>query len=483
MCNGDWVTACNTEGSGPLDDGIDCSRSGLLCWAGDCLARICAEPFECRNGALYRCANRGSALVLEESCGAGTVCDAIAGACRLQDCEPGQPTCDGPIATTCDANGTGYEGARTDCSASALACAEGTCMPVICVPNERYCDGSELRHCGPSGATFEVLDACEPSEYCNPAQPLCMPDTCTAGAPICNGTHATTCAADGSGPVAGGTDCTLSQQSCDRGMCRTTVCAPNERECSDSTSVSLCNALGTASTPIERCGPGEHCQEGEGGASCQQNICNPNENACHGERIALCNSSGSGYASELTDCGPTRLLCDANGQCVSTVAESIAASGQPVSTAPSYHFILVRPLTSRQLSSFAMRLGLPTATDLTCLLYHSDNFAGPYVLVRQGVRNAGATAMSGELIASTGLVGPLPVGGYYLIGMGISTPHTVFRDVNAQLTVLSFAQVLGSFTLASSPFPEPARPAPSFIQIGANDVDVGLGSAFTTVPF
>lgn len=480
LCNGELVTTCNDEGSGPREDGIDCHANQMVCWAGHCLPALCDVPLKCAEGQLYRCDNHGTAWTLVSECAEGTVCDAAAGTCRLQKCEPGRPACDSDVATTCESTGLGYAGARVDCGQNQLVCEAGECAPRICESNQRYCVGDELRRCGASGATFEVMDTCFPSEYCEAMQGACSPDVCTAGAPICDGTRATQCAEDGSGPVAGGTDCSEMNRACERGICREIVCEPTRRFCADASAVSLCNALGTASAPSERCREGTHCAPHSAGASCATNTCNPGEPACDGERPAICDSSGSGYTNESVDCGATKLVCDLSGACVSTAADSLAANGTAVSSGPAYHFIMLRPSTSRLLSSFAVGLSLSSVSDLTWLLYYSDTPTGPYTLLRQSVSKETRTDPRSLYSAQGNVLGELRIGSYYLLGVGVAVPHSVFQDPGSSPRTLSFTQVLGSFSLPSSQFPEPTLPAPTSIQVGSSEIESHLWSAFTT---
>ncbi|MFZ5892093.1 MAG: hypothetical protein ACOY0T_13640, partial [Myxococcota bacterium] len=118
--------------------------------------------------------------------------------------------------------------------------------------------------------------------------------------------------------------------------------------------------------------------------------------------------------------------------------------------------------------------------NLTWLLYYATALEGPYALVRQGVTNGASTSSSREMLQSAGLAAPIVVGGYYLVGVGVPTTHTFFIEEGSTPRVASFAQILGSFSFPSSAFPEPTLPAPSSVQIGVNDVDSGIWSAFTT---
>lgn len=267
ICDGDSSTSCADDGSGPAGPSIDCSALGRVCWAADCLPTICTDSHRCDGQDLLRCEHKGTALVAEETCGAGTVCDAAAGTCRRQKCLPTRPACNGSLATTCDPTGLGYEGDAVDCSLGGDVCFEGECLPVVCVPGEIYCNGNEIRHCGPSGATWSVLQSCPESQFCREGQGACLPDVCIPSSAVCSGNVATRCMGDGSGPEPRGLDCG-SANVCERGVCRPLICTPSQRFCRDG-DVYLCNATGTDSAAIDNCKQSEYCGENSvGQVSC-----------------------------------------------------------------------------------------------------------------------------------------------------------------------------------------------------------------------
>jgi hypothetical protein len=153
-----------------------------------------------------------------------------------------------------------------------------------------------------------------------------------------------------------------------------------------------------------------------------------------------------------------------------------------VSSGPAYHFVILRPSTSRFLSSFAVGLSLSSVSDLTWLLYYSDAPTGPYTLLRQSVSTETRTDPRSLYSAQGDVLGEIRIGSYYLLGVGVAVPHSIFQDPGSTPRTLSFTQVLGGFSLPSSQFPELTLPAPTSIQVGPSEVASGLWTAFTTRP-
>ncbi len=92
-------------------------------------AQICTPgEHACLGSALYVCNTAGTARTQQILCAAGTYCDVPTLGCLPQICTPQDPACDGQVATTCNITGSGYEGTRTDCSATpGQHCESGMC--------------------------------------------------------------------------------------------------------------------------------------------------------------------------------------------------------------------------------------------------------------------------------------------------------------------------------------------------------------------
>ena len=74
-------------------------------------------------------------------------------------CLPGQPSCLGDRAGTCNATGTGLVGTPTDCGDMGLVCSAGECF--VCVPNAVFCDGLTVRSCDPAGSSSTLVETCD----------------------------------------------------------------------------------------------------------------------------------------------------------------------------------------------------------------------------------------------------------------------------------------------------------------------------------
>jgi hypothetical protein len=125
------------------------------------------------------------------------------------------------IATTCNADGSGYVQGGIDCASSALVCAQGACKSQVCTPSTKFCSGTTVQQCSADGTSSSLYATCTASQYCDPPSATCKPQICTPNQPACNVNVATTCNADGSGYAGPSTDCSLTSQRCVSGACTT----------------------------------------------------------------------------------------------------------------------------------------------------------------------------------------------------------------------------------------------------------------------
>ncbi len=133
ICDGNTATTCDALGSGPVAEGTDCADK--ICHQGACKSLLCApETSYCVEGVVTLCAPDGLSETPGQLCGAGTWCsaDPLAGTalCADQVCNPDLPACDGAVATTCNAQGSGYVEGGTDCTLEELSCFGGECKDV-----------------------------------------------------------------------------------------------------------------------------------------------------------------------------------------------------------------------------------------------------------------------------------------------------------------------------------------------------------------
>jgi hypothetical protein len=220
-CQGDKAVECSADGLEVVKS-TDCAAGAQKCLNGQCKSLLCEPATQyCDGNVVKQCAADGLSATPQQTCGPAEFCQNAQ--CKPIVCAPGQPACDGKVATTCNAQGSGYTGATVDCAAKGQVCSGGLCKQLVCDPqNPLYCDGNVVKQCDPGGLSATPLQTCGAAQYCDKG--VCQAQVCTPGAPACNGTVKTTCNANGSGYVAGGTDCKASGQSCSAGQCVAQVC-------------------------------------------------------------------------------------------------------------------------------------------------------------------------------------------------------------------------------------------------------------------
>jgi hypothetical protein len=83
----------------------------------------------CENNTVRLCDSAGMTSTLVQSCTTTQFCDDSTGTatCVPLVCTPNMPACDGNVFTTCNATGTGYTGARTDCTTTDQTCTPSGC--------------------------------------------------------------------------------------------------------------------------------------------------------------------------------------------------------------------------------------------------------------------------------------------------------------------------------------------------------------------
>ncbi len=329
-CNSQIATTCKSDGSGYLPGGTDCAAAGKVCVSGSCWTKVC-EPnsYYCKNGNVYSCGD-GTSESVYRTCAPSLYCNATTSppTCSALKCTPNGLACNGQIATTCNADGSGYVSGGTDCAAAGKVCVNGNCLPKICEPNSYFCSGGNVQLCGSTGASSTLYATCYDYQFCQDGLYYCPSDVCTAGTPVCNGDVLSTCKPDGSGPAAGGTDCTATSKVCDSGQCRAVVCTANQRFCQGG-NVYQCNAKGTASSLSSACASNQYCDGSSSPAVCRIDVCTSGGPACSGETVAVCNADGSGYSSTSTDCSASHQVCvlaPGTASCAATAVDTLGGS-------------------------------------------------------------------------------------------------------------------------------------------------------------
>ncbi len=434
-CNGQVATTCKADGSGYAADGTDCSATGKLCVNGNCAPKVC-EPnsYYCKNGNVYSCGD-GTSESLYSTCAPTNYCNDTTSppTCSALKCTPNGLACNGQVATTCNADGSGYVSGGTDCTATGKVCVNGNCLPKICEPNTYYCSGGNVQLCGPTGATSTLYATCPDYDYCQDGLYYCPSDVCTAGAPVCNGDVLSTCKPDGSGPAAGGTDCTATHQVCDTNQCRAVVCAANQRFCQGG-NVYLCNAKGTASSLNSTCALNQYCDPNAAPAACRFDVCTSGGPACNGETVAVCNTDGSGYSSSSTDCSLSHQVCTLTPGTASCAASAVDTVGGTTSSSPSSYNYLYGQFYSaakpRKLTQIEGYFSVTGTSLFTWVVYGATTQTGTYTKIFELTTSSSGTATfhsSGAINVALEkdkfyFIGVIVSGATYYYGSGLPIP-------------------------------------------------------------
>jgi hypothetical protein len=452
-CNGNVATICKPDGSG-YQPGTDCSATNQACLQGQCVAKIC-EPttYYCKSGSVYQCLGNGGSEAAYRICTTGQYCDATSSppVCSANKCTANGPACNGNLATTCNADGSGYLPGGTDCTTSGKVCVNGSCLPKICTPNAYFCSGGNVQSCGPTGATSTLVDTCLPSEFCSDGLASCQLDVCTAGQPTCNGDVVATCKPDGSGPMSGGTDCTANQQVCDAGACKPVVCMANQSFCSAG-NVTKCNAKGTGSTVTSYCAANQYCNATASPIVCSPDICVANTNVCAGESLAVCNADGSGYSSMSTNCASSTQVCALSPTpvCAATAVDTYGTSAVTSSGNSTLLGNYVSVTTARKLTQIEGYYAASGTSLFTWVVYSSTTQSGSYSKIFEVT-----TSGTGTMFHSSGPINvSLEKGKFYFIGV-IASGATAYYNYgfSPMPALFSFGQatVGSSYTASVTP--------------------------------
>jgi hypothetical protein len=357
-CQQGQVAVCNATGTG-VGVGLACME-GYVCVAGGCVAPVCtAGAKECGAGAIRTCRQDGTGWD-EVACGAASagtgskVCTATSGvpACVELVCTPGAKTCEGDLAKLCDSGGLslatvddcskpGTDGkpraclggacVAQKCTAGQVMCADGgtlatckadgsgfaktacpegqgcdggKCGPLVCAPGAVSCVGKVVQQCSWGGTVQQPVEDCgQAGKACSGG--ACVSQMCQSGATVCQEGLLATSQSDGLGwqkaPCG-------AAEACVGTACKAKVCAPGSAFC-DGTTVTECDATGTAKTAGENCqASGKGCQDGK----CVSQACVPKSTGCQSGGLGVCKADGSGW--EVTAC-PQGQSCQ-SGACM-----------------------------------------------------------------------------------------------------------------------------------------------------------------------
>lgn len=155
------VIQCSTDGLSSATK-IDCATTNQVCIAAACAPVVCqAGKAYCQAGVVRKCSAKGDVSTVVQACTAGQFCDGVSATCKPQICAPNLPACNLKIATTCNADGSGYVMGGIDCGTK--NCSGGACVECAVASEVAYnghcyyLDGSSGCDAGYAKAPESVL--------------------------------------------------------------------------------------------------------------------------------------------------------------------------------------------------------------------------------------------------------------------------------------------------------------------------------------
>jgi hypothetical protein len=342
--------------------------------------------------------------------------------CSPWICEPGTVGCAlmEEKVVACSADGLTAT-VKTACDTIGQVCAGGACAPMVCPAGKRFCQQNELRACSPKGDSSTLEVACTSYQYCDSASVSCKDQVCSPNLPACNDGIATTCNADGSGYVAGGTDCTVGAQTCYQGTCRTLACTPNAYYC-EAGNVRHCSASGLTSTPYQTCTPNQYCDP-TNPPTCRTRRCTPGLPACDANVATTCNSDGSGYTGTRTDTTTFLQICT-QGTCSANTVDVIGMPNAMVAlTTASMKLNFYSVAVGRTLTKIEQAMDGASGDSLTWVVYEASSQTGTYV----NIFSLPVTGTAASGYQSSGTISVhLASGRYYAIGVSLDATSLTF---------------------------------------------------------
>lgn len=333
---GTQVMLCSADGSS-LSTSIDCSTRGQRCAAGACQSLMC-QPNElfCDESGVRLCSADGLKSSAWLDCGANQYCDPKTLTCQKGICPPSQPTCNGDVATTCNAQGSGYGGgAGVDCGALLdRQCVLGACT---CSPNLADCDGlarngcevnvsKDADNCGTCG------DSCSLNHISNRTCNGTCNGTCEAGYRDCNGDKRkdgceVSIASDVKNCGGCGLGCSTDHvsASCTQGVCDG-ACSGTYADCNKDKQTDGCET--DSSTDVKNCGgcglscSSNHVKPECAGGSCA-GACAKGYDDCNLDKQT--DGCETNVLTDVANCGKCGLTCAAGESCSAGKCSSVLA--------------------------------------------------------------------------------------------------------------------------------------------------------------
>jgi hypothetical protein len=447
MCDGDIATTCEADGSGPKAGGADCAANKQACFEGKCQDTACLAGAKlCMNEDVYLCAKNGTDTSLLADCQMGTVCDGDKLACVAKVCEIGAAGCDGTRAVNCNAFGSGWDPAGTDCATDNRVCVAGECKKQTCTPSATFCQGGNVYQCDQSGVSSALYQTCTPNYYhCTPYPSanyaVCDYNQCQPNQLLCDNNIARTCNPDGSWPTAG-TDCG-SDKYCDTGACKTRVCDAGTIFCKDG-DVYGCDWLGSSASLYQDCPTDTTCNVTNGNYSCIPLPCSPGDTVCLGNKIGTCAADGQSLGTVTTDCTTAGSICGTDNKCAKSVVDILGVDEpQGDISEPSTYFVgdVIQVTSARKLTEMQFKFLLPPTRSVRWVVFQEtsdSNFTAKQDWV--------VADQSGSGFFSSGAISyALQAGKTYLLGAVVTggNQFTAYLDTGPFAINASFGTVLG----------------------------------------
>ena len=469
VCDGSIATKCKSDGSGPLPGGVDCTANDQFCRAGKCHDTLCdPDQKSCKDGDVYLCSTDGSSLTVWDWCTDSELCDEDSAACVAQVCEAGAVSCDGTRVVTCDALGSSWLAATTDCAVQGKVCIAGSCEKRTCAASTTFCEGNDLYQCDPTGASSTLSRTCVPGvEHCEvtPAglYAYCVANACEAGKKLCAGNVIKTCNADGSLPAVG-TTCSKDEY-CEDAECKPRSCELGALFCKDN-DVYSCQDSGPEL--YTSCESGQACVALAAGLDpnidasfyydlvvCVPQACTPGTTSCALNEVGTCGPDGATLSSISNDCAASGKVCTADASCAASASDTLGkdefAQGM---SAGVFLGDVVAVRSPRKLTEIAMWLVFPAARDLRWAVYEQ---VGNDFISR--VEKTSTVANGTGFVGSGPLSYQLEAGKRYAFGVEVSGESVGFSDSLPFAKDPSFGTLLGglnaytptsSFSIAGS---------------------------------
>jgi len=301
--------ACQGKACGPDGCGGECGscmpQVETCTESGKCVSFTCTSSKDCP-GVLVCATDLGECVECvgdedcEEglSCGADHACHEVMSCKSDKDCKEAGLVCD-------KGKGICVECVKPEHCGIGLFCVDGFCVAAVCGAGTSKCDGTDVLSCA-DGSGWALSQTCTAVQFCEDG--ACLDLVCKPGSVWCEGETYKVCSNDGKS-VQYEEDCEAQDRHCFSGACIDSLCVPLEKFCLDDVTAATCLVDGMEYSTLP-CETGQYCLSGQ----CLAWLCEPASATCQGSLASVCNSLGSGYASQV-DCKAQGKVC-VDGKCL-----------------------------------------------------------------------------------------------------------------------------------------------------------------------